>query len=97
MRRAAFFLIFAVCAGCDHASERGAASQTAQPRVADASDSSAPPNTADAQIADTSLTKSQRDSVRRQVEQHWLYDFGIADLGKTQVVVVVEMNLDGLV
>ena len=83
MRRTALVLLFAVCAGCDHISSEGGAGT----RVA----------SNDPSIRDSSVTESERESIRQQIVSNWLVDPGMPDVEKMKVVVEVEMNPDGSV
>jgi hypothetical protein len=46
---------------------------------------------------DDSFSEREKDSIRRQVEKHWLIDLGLPDLETMAATIIVEMNPDGSV
>lgn len=64
---------------------------------------SSPPDGADSTAADptaaadVSFSEREKDSIRRQIQENWLVDAGMAGLETMEATIIVEMNPDGSV
>jgi len=77
------FIVLVCCASC--------AQETRQATVA------VKPALSGSEAADSSLAEQEKDLIRKQVEENWIVDIGVAGLETMAVRIDVEMNPDGSV
>jgi len=77
------FVVLVCCASC--AQETRQATVAVQPAVSGS------------EATDSSLTKQEKDFIRKQVQENWIVDIGMAGLETMAVRIDVEMNPDGSV